>query len=201
MAYPSPTLFPGVAEVAPPVGAWISPTGHVVNAADGLTPAVGTEYAMLLNLPAVTIDAIGSRVWTGQTSLVGRVGIYADAGGVPSATVLHDLGTVDLTANGARSTVLGTAVSLTAGWYWVSMVQQVGATAASFLKAGSPRYWLPYQDATFCQLPLVGYTRTGITGALATHNGTAWSGRVHGAIASGVTGEAKLPVLMLRRSA
>jgi hypothetical protein len=131
-------------------------------------PGTGVMTAVPFWVHATTtFDRIGCSITTaGAAGTVIRLGIYTDSLGQPSTKVL-DAGTV--AGDAVASPELTISQSLTAGWYWLAAVSQVGSAT---LRGVSSTAMLPVGASTVaeaCQsVPVVGHTMTGQTGTLPT---------------------------------
>jgi hypothetical protein len=118
-----------------------------------------------VRLRAVTLAEIGvALVAAGSAGATVRLGIYSDAGGVPS-TLAIDAGVIDATgAAGWRGITI--SLPLAAGRWWLAAACQ---GASSTLRAGSIGLdgRLGYTDGpTSAQFTPMGYQQSGVTGAL-----------------------------------
>lgn len=112
---------------------------------------------------SLTIDRIGIEVTSSATgSPTVRLGVYADANGVPGALIL-DAGTVDASTTGFKEITISQA--LTAGLVWLACAQQ-GGTSTGVLRGmtGSTHVGIP---AGFSQYAVAAFYASGVTDALA----------------------------------
>lgn len=136
--------------------------------APGTTSLVGNTLGRCHFTPffapvRMTFDRMGAQVGTaGGTGAVVRLGIYANAGGVPTSLIL-DAGTAATTSTGLKEVTI--SQSLDPGWYWLASVTQV-VTCSLFWHSA---IWLPMLAVS--AIPggsSAGYpvTASGVTGAL-----------------------------------
>lgn len=121
-----------------------------------------------------SFDRIGLQVTSGVASSVIRLGVYnSDDDGFPS-TVNVDAGTVDSSTTGNKDATIN--ITLTPGLYWIASCLQVAAgVSAKMGNVGiSDQYMLPLGTTqSAADGRAVCLIQTGITGAFATHSGTA----------------------------
>jgi hypothetical protein len=91
---------------------------------------------------------------------VARVGIYADAGGLPGALIVEAATQIDLTTAPALKPV-SISQTLTPGRYWLAAVVQATSGAPTFL-CGPPKISVPTNDNTYAGTKF----ENSVTGAL-----------------------------------
>lgn len=135
------------------------------------TRANSTEVATPFWFNGGTILRIGAEVTTiGDAGSKIRLGIRADASGVPSGTVLLDAGQIAGDSATVQEITLGTPLTLPPGWYWATATVQSAPTTQPTTRTIS-RMHPYYLLATGTSAPtsgttVVGVSQTGVTGAL-----------------------------------
>ncbi len=113
----------------PQAGRWYGPACPVASATPVQGALTAVPYAVGANL--VTVTALGALVTTaGAGGGLLRLGVYADAGGLPGALLL-DAGTVATDAAGEVS--LAASLPLSRGTVWLAAVLQAAGSAAPAL--------------------------------------------------------------------
>jgi hypothetical protein len=143
-------------------GSWLNPPGNYNNVPSALNSL--NVFPMILG---VTTTFQGAAVYVNTaSSTLCPIAIYgSDSFNMPS-TLIANLGTVSLSATGARTTTFS-PLTLQAGVYWVATVSQgvSGGQQASFYSSAT--YALPVP--TMQQGIVVGYQMTGVSGTLPTN--------------------------------
>ena len=142
-------------------------------AASTSNETIGRQYAVpfYVHRPCI-LSEIG--IYMGTTAMgangVIRFGIYfPDHTHARPGNLLQDFGTQAATSTSAQVTKTGCYQVLRPGWYWLSAVQQVAATGGRWDRI-SGLNWPNIPNATRLGAQAadpVGYSQTGITGALA----------------------------------
>lgn len=158
----------GIAQPGPITGkaAWYGWLGQY---GGGAVVSLGLNalYASPVWLVAgAVIDRFGINVTGAVTSAACRMGLYADAAGIPSGAALVDSGSIAAATTGFKSATVSYTVPTT-GWYWLAYVSQGAQPNVS--TSGAVRYMLGDTGATPSGVHLYGYKHNGtVSGALPT---------------------------------
>lgn len=110
--------------------------------------------------------AVALHVSTAVAATSVRVGIYDDDGSAYPGALKQEFGALDSATAGIKEIVLGTALDLAPGLYWLAAVAQGGAPSVYSCTQHHTLSWLVSAAAVDSNLPPVGYIQAGVTGAL-----------------------------------
>jgi len=138
------------------------------------TPAANTLYFLPFYLQTGRgVQALAVQVFTaGSAGAVIRLGIYADANGVPG-TLIRDAGTIDATTTGVKTLSFSPPAITTPGWIWLAAASQGGPTTPPLCiqNQGDPNTKIPLGAANLANGQGVVYI-PGVSGALPGSAGT-----------------------------
>lgn len=152
--------------VFPRAGYYVGPSGTRTT----LATVASVEYAVPIMVAASgTLSKIGCEIITGAAATTVRLGVRADANGIPG-TLLLDAGTVDATATTASGIeITGLSLRLVPGIYWFTATSQGGTPT---LRAETGDIWpsaAPSLASALGATANTGYTTAAtVTGALPT---------------------------------
>jgi len=133
----------------------------IVAMAGGLTD--DTMYLVPIFISdSFTIDRIAVEVTTAAATATVRLGLYSSVDNVPSA-LIADFGTVDASTTGVKEKTISQAV--TKGLVWAAYVCS-NSSAVRLRQIGDGYQMLTFPSSAAQAFDQIGYTQTGVTGAL-----------------------------------
>lgn len=130
-----------------------------------IQPANNSVYYEPLYFGASVLTSLSTRVTiAGDATSVVRLGIYADAGGIPGA-LIADAGTVSSASTGYK-TISGLSIPLAAGTYWIAVSVQGVLTLAPNIQSATPPSQVNFKTVTNGGVGILGWSQTGVSGAL-----------------------------------